>query len=103
MDRPLALDYVRGRRRRRAMGAAAAFSVSGAALLWGPGLLRPTVERQRIRIARVDSGPIEAVVTASGTVVPEVEQVLSSPVDARVLRILKRPGDRVEPDEPILE
>jgi HlyD family secretion protein len=32
-----------------------------------------------------------------------VEQVLSSPVEARVLRIRKRPGDVVEPGEAILE
>jgi HlyD family secretion protein len=85
------------------MGAAAGVSLAGVVLLWGPGLIRPTVSRDRIRTARVDQGPIEAVITASGTVVPEVEQVIASPVDARVLRILKRAGDAVAPGEPILE
>jgi HlyD family secretion protein len=103
MDRALDPVFVQHRRRRRTMGAAAGFSLAGVALVWGPGLLRPTVSRDRIRTARVDQGPIEAVITASGTVVPEVEQVISSPVDARVLRILKRAGDPVVPGEPILE
>jgi multidrug efflux pump subunit AcrA (membrane-fusion protein) len=51
----------------------------------------------------VDTGPIEAVITASGTVMPEVEEVVSSPVSARVLRILKRPGAELQPGDAILE
>ena len=103
MDRALDPAFVSHRRRRRTMGAAAGVCLAGAVLLWGPGLIRPTVSRDRIRTARVDQGPIEAVITAAGTVVPEVEQVIASPVDARVLRILKRAGDAVAPGEPILE
>jgi HlyD family secretion protein len=39
---------------------------------------------------------------ASGTVTPEIEQVISSPFDARVLKILKRPGAQLSKGEPIL-
>lgn len=75
----------------------------GLGLAWGSAALRPTLSRNRVRTARVDVGPVEAAITASGTVLPEVEQVLSLPMDARVLRILKRPGDRLERGDPILE
>ena len=68
-----------------------------------PGWIRPTVTRSRIRTARVTAGPVEAVITASGTVVPEVERVLSSPLDARVLRILKRPGAQLKQGDPVVE
>ena len=40
---------------------------------------------------------------ATGTVVPEVERVLSSPLDARVLRILVRPGAQLEVGAPVVE
>ena len=40
--------------------------------------------------------------SASGTVVPEFEGVLSSPLDARVLKILKRAGSAVRKGEPIV-
>jgi HlyD family secretion protein len=72
-------------------------------LAWLPDLLRPGVARARIRTARVTAGPVDAMIMASGTVVPEIERVLSSPVDARVLRILKRPGARVERGDAIVE
>ena len=70
---------------------------------WLPDLLRPGVARARIRTARVTTGPVDAMIMASGTVVPEIERVLSSPVDARVLRILKRPGARVERGDAVVE
>ena len=72
-------------------------------IAWLPGFIRPSVSRQRVRTAKVTSGPIEAVITASGSVVPESERALSSPVDARVLRILKRPGDPLKAGDPLVE
>jgi HlyD family secretion protein len=70
---------------------------------YGPSLLRPSVSRSRIRIEKVDRGPVEASVSASGTVAPDLEEVIASPVDARVTRILKRAGDPIKAGEPILE
>ena len=66
-----------------------------------PAWLQPSVSRARIRTATVVSGPIEAVITAGGTVVPEVERVLTSPFDARVVRILRRPGAIVQKGDAI--
>jgi HlyD family secretion protein len=51
----------------------------------------------------VDAGPIEAAISAAGRVLPEVEQVLTSPVDARVLKVRKRAGDRVTAGDTLVE
>jgi len=74
-----------------------------AVFFWGPGWISPSIARARIRTARVDTGPIEAVIEASGTVVPEVEEVVSSPVDARVVRILERAGAELQAGQPLVE
>ena len=74
-----------------------------ALVAWLPDLLRPGVARARIRTDRITTGPVDAVIMASGTVVPEIERVLSSPLDARVLRILKRPGARVAQGDAVVE
>ena len=71
-------------------------------LSWGFGLIRPSVKRSQVVTATVDTGPVDSSLSASGTVVPEVEQVLSSPVDARVLKVLRRAGTTVKAGEPIL-
>ena len=72
-------------------------------IVWLPGWMRPSIPRARLRTAQVTTGPIEAAIMATGTVVPEVERVLSSPLDARVLRILVRPGAQLEVGAPVVE
>jgi HlyD family secretion protein len=103
VDRPL--DAAVQRRANLARGAKVAVPALAVILLIAllPGFIRPSVSRQRVRTAKVTSGSIEAVITASGMVVPESERALSSPVDARVLRILKRPGDTLKAGDPLVE
>lgn len=103
MDRELDPTFRRRQFVRRALLAAVTIACLGATFIWLPRWLKPSLARAEIRLARVESGPLEATITSSGTVVPEIEQVLSSPVNARVLRILKRPGAVLAKGEPILE
>lgn len=87
---------------RRALIGLLAMAVLTAIFVFGPGWIKPAISRARIRTARVETGPIEASITATGTVVPEFEQVLSSPIDARVVKILKRPGAVLVKGDPIV-
>jgi HlyD family secretion protein len=103
VDRPLDRLFLKRRTQRRLVVVGAVLSLTSAVFAWGPDLVRPTLRRDRIRTARVLRMPIEAVITASGTVVPEVEQVLSSPVDARVIRILRRAGAAVARGDAIVD
>jgi HlyD family secretion protein len=102
MDRELDVSIVRRRIGRRVAWGIGSLGLIAAILLLLPGWLRPTLDRSRIRTARVDRGPIEGVVEASGTVIPAFESVLSSPVDARIEKILERPGETVRAGEEIL-
>lgn len=103
MDRALDSGFVKRRTRQRVLTGGAVLSLTSAVFAFGPGLVRPTLRRDRIRTARVVRGTVEAVVTAAGTVLPEVEQVVSSPVDARVVRILRRAGAAVAQGDPLVE
>lgn len=80
----------------------AALVVLASALVWGADLLRPSVRRDRVRTARVEAGPLDASLTASGTVVPAIEHVISSPIDARVLAVLRQVGDQLKAGDPIV-
>jgi HlyD family secretion protein len=94
-------------RRRARLGTVARIGLPSAAVVAMvvllPGWMRPAIARVDVRTAVVQAGPIDAVVTAAGTVMPAVERILSSPVDARLLRILKRPGSTVTTGEPVAE
>jgi len=103
MDRPVDPSYSRRKWAKRISLATLAAVTLLVLFAWGPGFLTPSVARARIRTALVSIGPIESTLTASGTVVPEFEQVLAAPISARVLRILKKPGDAVRKGEPIVE
>jgi HlyD family secretion protein len=102
MDREISRSERRARTFRRLAVAAPLLGVGGALLFWAPALVSPTLSRTRVRTAKVDRGRVEAVVEASGTVVPAFERALSSPVDAQVLRVLKHPGDAVAAGDPLL-
>ena len=102
MDRELdARDRYRRLGRRAAVGLGA-LGLCVVVLILLPGWLRPSVAREQIRTGTVDRGPVEGIVEASGTVVPAFEGVISSPVEARVEKVLKRPGDLVKAGDAIL-
>ncbi|HSP17306.1 MAG TPA: HlyD family efflux transporter periplasmic adaptor subunit [Thermoanaerobaculia bacterium] len=95
MDRPIQPDVRRRRLVRRvvpvAIGAAALIFFFAATVQF----LRPSAKRRDLQFARVERGSVDATLQASGILEPAYEQVVSSPVEARVLRIDRRAGDRV--------
>ncbi|HEY2090514.1 MAG TPA: HlyD family efflux transporter periplasmic adaptor subunit [Thermoanaerobaculia bacterium] len=95
MDRPIEPEVRRNRNLRRVaiavLSLAAVTFLVHATVKW----LRPSIARRDVELARVEIGSVDASLQASGTIVPAFEQVVSSPVDARVLRILHRAGDHV--------
>ena len=101
MDRDITHEARRRNVRRMATAlvaiAAAAFCLA-ATVEW----LRPSLDRRDIVVARVGRGAAEATLQASGTVVPLIEQVVSSPVEARVLRVGRRAGAAVRAGDELL-
>jgi HlyD family secretion protein len=102
MDRDIAPEVRRKRIVRRIVTGVLALAVVAfffaATIEW----LRPSLDRKAIRLARVERGSISATLEANGTVVPLAEQVVSSPVEARVLRVGRRAGDRVRAGDELL-
>lgn len=94
---------MRGRNRKRVAAAVALALGLGAAWTGLGALLRPSISLGRVRLGTVDAGPLTASLSVSGTVVPEAERVLASPIDSRVLRVLKRPGAAVKAGEALVE
>lgn len=80
-----------------------ALSLAIVGYLWLPGLLSPSVRRDDLRTAIVERGAVDAAISATGQVVAEIEQVVTSPVEARVLRVLARPGAKLAAGQAILQ
>jgi len=96
LDRPI--DPQVRRRKRFRLWSRVALGVIGVTVLVAilAAWARPTLHRGRIRTAIVTTGPVEATLTASGTIVPEHEQVVSSPLDTRLLEVLVPAGSAVQ-------
>lgn len=103
MDLPLDRATRQRRLARRVAAPAAVVTATVVLLAVLPGWVAPALDRQRLRTARVEVGPVEATITASGTVVPEFEQVISSPIASRVLRIVETAGAVLVAGQPIVE
>jgi HlyD family secretion protein len=103
MDRELDVSFRRRLMGRRVAWAGGTVALLMAILLLLPGWLRPSIARERIRTGVVDRGPIEGIIEATGTVIPAFEGVISSPIEARVEKVLKRPGEVVRAGDEILK
>ena len=101
-DRPLEQSVIRKSQMKRSLQWLTAVALSVGIIFWFVAWVSPSVQRTQIRTAKVQRGDLEATITATGLVVPEFEQVISSPIDTRILRILKKAGDTIHPQEPIL-
>jgi HlyD family secretion protein len=102
MDRPIEPRVLRNRRMRRAALAVGSVGIAAVALALLPGWLRPSVSRERLRFGRVERATVEATLDAAGVVVPAAERSIASPVETRVLAVLKRAGDAVRVGDPIV-
>ena len=102
MDREIGADVQRRRIMRRVIAAVIAVAAAAFCLAATVEWLRPSVERDETQTAKVVRGSVEAALQASGAVVPLVEQVVSSPVEARVLRIGRRAGAPVKSGDELL-
>ena len=103
MDRELDTQFVRRRLAGRLARVALVVLVLVGLLLALPEWLTPSIRRVELRTAAVARGDLEAVLSASGVVVPSSESVLSCPLEARVVRILKHAGELVKEGDEIIE
>jgi HlyD family secretion protein len=102
MDREIGQDVQRRRIVRRVLVSVIAIAAAAFCLAATVEWLRPSVDRDEMQTAKVTRGSVEASLQASGTVVPLVEQVVSSPVEARVLRVGRRAGATVKTGDELL-
>ncbi|MDX2128341.1 MAG: HlyD family efflux transporter periplasmic adaptor subunit [Chloroherpetonaceae bacterium] len=102
MDRPIQPEVLRRNAQNKwlKIGGGVAFVLM--IFLAISSLLQPKIERSLVRTALVEKGDVDAGIGATGVVVPEVEEIITSPMDSRVLKVLHRAGDTLKSGEPIL-
>ncbi len=66
-------------------------------------LMRTGVQKKDLVLSTVDKGTIEVSVSASGKVVPAFEEIITSPINSRIIEVYRRGGDSVDVGTPILK
>ncbi len=103
MDREIEPQEIRARRNRNVVMVAGGVALAVLAIVGVRWMLQPSVNGNRVRFAEVERGDVEATILCSGTVVPAMEQVIPSPFEARVRRVLEQPGTSLEAGRAVLE
>jgi HlyD family secretion protein len=103
MDRAISSATQVQRRRRRWLLAVATLVLAGAALLAFRAVLQPSLSRRQLLTARVETGDVEAALTASGVVIPGHEAVITSPIQSSIRRVAVQVGEKVRPGQTIVE
>ncbi|MDQ2769898.1 MAG: RND transporter, partial [Bacteroidota bacterium] len=103
MDRAIADSIQTQRKRRRWLLVAGAMLLALGTVLAFRTMLKPSLRRGDILTATVETGEVEASLTAAGTIIPGREAVLTSPIQSTIRRVAAVVGAPVQPGETILE
>jgi len=64
--------------------------------------IKPSIKKENFSTSVATTGNIEATITASGTVMPEFEEIKTSPIQSRIIKIFKTLGDKLVKGDSIL-
>jgi HlyD family secretion protein len=103
VDRELSPDIIRKAKRKKYIRAASAILVLIVCFIVFKSIISPTVARSKLLTSTAEIGTVEATVTASGTVIPRFEQVITSPIPSKIEYALLNAGDSARKGEPILQ
>ena len=102
MDRAIPVGVQRKRRMVRYGKYAAIVAVVMGVAVWLGTLMMSSVDKKSLITSQVDRGTIDVSIIATGKVVPAFEEVIISPISARILEVYAHSGDTVDVGTPLL-
>ena len=102
MDIDIEQQVSRSRRKRILLTSAAIILILLSAVYFLRASLTSTISSNTIATAVVEQGTIENTITASGEIVPEFEEIISSPITASIQQVKKNAGSTVAAGESVI-
>ena len=103
MDKELSKEHIRKRKLKSSIKYIIIFTLFITFFFFFKYIINPSIKRERIQTAFAQFGSIDGTITASGIVVPEFEQVLTSPFTSTIDSVYHKAGDKIKFGEPILK
>lgn len=102
MDKNIEVEVSSRKRKRTIIMVSLVLVAIVAAVLIFRSSFKTSVKRSSLTTAVVERGSVENTLTASGEVLPEFEEVITSPINASVKNVLLDAGSSVNPGQSIL-
>lgn len=102
MDREIPRQEIIRAKRRRLLIGCGLCSAFAAVVFIVSSMLMASVRLADVTMGEVTVGTIEASVNSSGTVVPAFEEIITSPINSRIVEVYCRAGDSIETGTPLL-
>lgn len=103
MDRQISPERLKREKQRRYLIMAATAIILFFGGWWFLSSMQSSVSLASLRLGRVDRGEVQIATSASGEVVPAFEEMITSPIQARLIAVLKQAGDSVRRGDPLVE
>lgn len=102
MDRQLSDKEKNAAKRKMMLRIGIPVAVIAVAAISVPAILQPSMDATKMTFGIVDRGDVYTSLSASGKVVPAYEEIITSPISARIMEVYRRPGDSLETGTPLL-
>jgi len=103
MDKELSKEHIRKRKLKKIFKYSLIIGLFIMIFFFFKSIINPSIKRSRIQTAFAELGSIEGSITASGVIIPEFEQVLTSPFTSTLDSVYHKAGDKIEIGESILK
>jgi len=102
MDKEITLEVISQKRRKTAL--VALISIAGLVLaIWVlRGYIKSSLQKSEITTSIVETGNIENTINATGEVLPEFEEIITSPINASIKNALMDAGNKVNAGQSII-
>jgi HlyD family secretion protein len=102
MDKEITLEVTAAKRKKSAVVISSSIAVLVLAVMLLRGYIKSTITRAEITTAKVEIGNIENTINATGEVLPEFEEIITSPINASIKSALMDAGNKVKAGQSIL-
>lgn len=102
MDKEIALEVTSAKRKKAALVITVSIAVLVLAVMLLRGYIKSTITRAEITTAKVEIGNIENTINATGEVLPEFEEIITSPINASIKSALMDAGNKIKAGQSIL-
>lgn len=65
--------------------------------------LLPKIDESSLQFSITDTGPLPTTTPASGRIAPAFEEVITSPVESRIIKVYAKTGDSIQAGTPLIE